>query len=261
MPPDDHPPREIDVTVPSPARVYNYTLGGTHHYQVDREHAESVFREFPELRPLSLASRGFLGRAVTHLAHVGIDQFLDLGSGLPTQDNVHQIAQRADGDPRVLYVDNDPIVLAHGHALLADDESTTYAQADLRDVDDVLTHARRFLDWGRPVGLLCVSVLHYVPDSDDPRHIMERYIRALPAGSFVALAHMSPTGSDPVVFERTVAVWRGRQHPRPADQIEEMFAGSLLVEPGLVPVESWRPEPGGQEPGPVRVLGGVARKV
>lgn len=258
MSPGDHPPRPIDVTVPSPARVYDYTLGGTHHYQVDREMAESLLRDFPELRPLSLASRQFLGRAVEYLAGEGIKQFLDLGSGLPTQDNVHQIAQRADGHPRVLYVDNDPIVLAHGQALLAEDDSTSYAQADLRDVDDVLGHARGFLDWDRPVGLLCVSVLHYVPG--DPRQVMERYVQALPAGSFVVVGHISPTGSDPAVFERAVAVWRGRQHPRPVEQIEAMFSGALLVEPGLVPVESWRPAPGGMEPGPVRVLGGVARK-
>jgi SAM-dependent methyltransferase len=258
-PPGDYSPREIDVTVPSPARVHDYVLGGVTHYHVDREVAGRLLGMYPWLRTLAQASRAFEGRAVRHLAsEAGIRQFLDLGSGLPTQENVHQIAQAVHPDARVVYVDNDPIVLAHGQSLLAEDESTTYAQEDLRDVDDVLAKAREFLDWSRPLALVCVSVLHYVPG--DTRAIMERYIDGLPTGSYVALAYLSSTGSDEKALQQVLNPPQGTpQHAKTAEEIEELFCGLPLLEPGVVPVELWRPDED-LEPSPVRVMGGVARK-
>jgi len=151
-------------------------------------------------------------------------------------------------------------VLAHGESLLADARSTTYAEVDLRDVDAVLSAAAGHLDMRQPVALLCVSVLHFVPDEDLPHQLMERYVGSLPTGSYVAVAHLSTDGSDPRVLERVVQAWRGSQRPRSRSYIEALFTGLPLVPPGLVDVELWRPEPEGQRPGPLCLLGGVARK-
>jgi hypothetical protein len=260
MAPDPHPPNGIDVTTPSPARVYDYLLGGKDNYASDRQMAEAYLKHSPQARTLARNNRAFVGRAVRHLAEQGVDQFLDIGSGLPTAENVHQVAQRHIPHARVLYVDNDPMVLAHGQALLAENESTAYLEASVTDVDPILRRAREHLDLDRPVGLLCTSVLHYVPDDADPAGLIRRYLDALPAGSWLVLSHMTLDGADPQAVERAVASWRGRQFPRPTAAIEGMFTGLELVEPGLVDVELWRSEQQTQPPGPLRVLGGVARK-
>lgn len=194
-----------------------------------------------------------------------MDQFLDLGSGLPTRDNVHQVAQRIIPDARVVYVDNDPIVLAHGRALLADDDSTIVVTADMRDADVVRAAADRLIDWSRPVGLQLVSVLHFFADPV-AQDIVDALIQDLPTGSFLTLSHGSASRE---AWQRTVDAATvydnassGGFWLRPPDEISDLFRGGRLVEPGLVPVDQWRPDDDTESepaPGGTTILGGVAR--
>lgn len=246
-------PDEIDVTKPSAARMYDYALGGINNFAVDRETTEQFYAAWPEVRPLACHNRAFVGRAVRYLTGQGIRQFLDLGSGLPTQDNVHEIAQREKAATRVVYVDNDPVVLAHGRALL--DDGSTVLTADLRDTDAVLAHSRDVLDFAQPMGLLATSSLHYIPDP--PAEVIRRYVQHLASGSYVAVAHITSDGVAPALQEQAAAVHRGTQHLRTAEEIRAMFCGLELVPPGLVDVEKWRAD---EQVGPLRVLGGVAVK-
>jgi SAM-dependent methyltransferase len=242
-------PADIDITQPSPARIYDYHLGGAHNFEADRRAAEQIAAIMPELPVIMRANRAFLTRAVRYLSGAGITQFLDLGSGIPTSGNVHEVAQRAAPDARVVYVDLDPVAVAHSEALLGTNPNAAAAHADLRDVPAVLAlpQVRHLLDLSRPVALLMVAVLHFVPDRDDPAKVVAGYRDALATGSYLTISHAaapeeeaSPVGADEATAEysRTVA----EATLRTRAEVAALLAGFDLVEPGVVYVNDWRPE-------------------
>ncbi|MDT0344364.1 SAM-dependent methyltransferase [Streptomyces litchfieldiae] len=260
---------DIDVNVPSVARMYDYALGGKDNYAADREAFEQIEITAPSTRPLAINNRRFLQRAARILAEdYGIRQFVDHGSGLPTQDNVHQIVQRVDPEARVVYIDNDPIVLAHGRALLEENDNTAVIQADFRDTEAIFAHpeVERLIDLSEPVAALFVSVLHCVPDSDDPGALVRRVADRLPSGSFLVMNQL--VSDDPVLrkeltdfmLESTRGNWGRVREER---DVRRYFQGLELLEPGLVEISTWRPD---TELGPKQQttewieFGGVARK-
>ena len=259
-------PEGIDLTRPSPARIYDYHLGGAHNFEVDRQVAEQLAAQMPDMPLVMRANRTFLTRAVRLLIDAGVRQFLDLGSGIPTVGNVHEIAHQADPAARVAYVDVDPVAVAHSTAILEGNDNAGVVHADLRDVPQVLNapEVRRLIDFSRPVGVLMVSVLHFVPDSDDPCGIVADYLRVVPSGSFLVLSHgaaneedLWPAGGEDAAatYARAVADLALRTRA----QVSDMFAGLDLLEPGVTYVTDWRPE--GEAPtGRLAQLVGVARK-
>ncbi|MGI5128101.1 SAM-dependent methyltransferase [Pseudonocardia sp. CA-107938] len=262
---------DLRTDVPHPARVYDYLLGGKTNYAADRAAAEAGMAANPDSLVPPRTNRAFLRRVVTYLAQeAGIRQFLDIGTGIPTEPNVHQVAQAAAPDARVVYVDNDPIVLAHARALLTSSAEgrTAYVSADLRDPEQILTspQVRDVLDMERPVALLLIAILHFVGDADDPYGITRRLIDALPSGSYVALSHL--TGDFvPEKWAGVEAVYRKQgvtMQVRPKAAIARFLDGLDLVEPGLDVITRWRPEPadiaGGASDAAVSVYGAVARK-
>jgi len=266
-----HRPVDLQTDRPHPARVYDYLLGGKDNFAADRAAAEAGLRANPNSRIPPRANRAFLGRAVRYLAgEAGISQFLDIGTGIPTSPNVHEVAQAVEPAARIVYVDNDPIVLTQARALLTAGPRgrTAYIDADLRDIDAILGSAelQRTLDLGRPVGLLLIAVMHFIPDEDDPWALAARLLAALPSGSYLALSHL--TGDfDPAAWEGVVAVYRRSgvtMKVRPKPDIERFFAGLDLIDPGVVSLPRWRPDPSdvGRPPSDaaVSVYGGVARK-
>ncbi|MFC4907655.1 SAM-dependent methyltransferase [Actinomadura gamaensis] len=260
--PEQAPPG-IDTSVATAARMYDYYLGGKDNFAVDREAAERVLAAAPEVRPIAVENRRFLQRGVRYLAEQGVTQFLDIGTGLPTQGNVHQIAQEHDPTARVVYVDNDPIVLVHARALLSTDSATRVVTADLRDPDEVLDAAAGLLDLSRPFALLMAAVLHFVPDEDRPHELVARYRDVLPSGSHLLLSHV--TGDTrPQSSAGAAAAYRNTRNPatlRTVEQIAAFFGDFALVEPGLVPVPEWRPDtPAPSEHENIWMYGGVGRK-
>ncbi|GGT97496.1 hypothetical protein GCM10010177_65840 [Actinomadura citrea] len=256
------PPPDIDVDRPSAARVYDYVLGGRDNYAVDRQAAEQLFEIAPEIRDTARANRAFLQRAVRHLAGQGIRQFLDLGAGLPTVENTHEVAQAAADDTRTVYVDNDPIVLAHGRAFLDLDAQTSFLPADIRDTSAVVKGAGEQLNLSEPVGLFFVNVLHLVGDQDDPAGLVAAYTRALAPGSHVVITHVSSDGAGSELRERIGRVFAGTSADarlRTREEIHGMFGELPLLEPGLVDVAAWRPEDGDPPVGELRVFAGMAR--
>jgi S-adenosyl methyltransferase len=259
-------PSGIDVTVPSVARIYDYVLGGKDNFAVDREVADAILEQAPAAREAARANRRFLGRAVEFLADAGVRQFLDLGTGLPSRNNVHEVAQRVRSDARVVYVDNDPAVLAHARALLARDDSTAVVREDIRDPERILANpvVRGVLDFSRPVAVMFVAVLHFVTDDEDPWGIVSTLTERLVPGSYLALSHGTfdgpPAEAVQVVQERyqkasAPGVFRGR------DAIGRFFAGFDLVDPGLVGPTHWRADAEERErPGGEWILAGVGRK-
>ncbi|MEO3752407.1 SAM-dependent methyltransferase [Streptomyces sp. B6B3] len=256
----------IDNTRPHSARIWNYLAGGKDYYPVDAAAAERVLSVFPGMRDMTLHSRAFIGRVVRHLAgEVGIRQFLDIGTGLPTQDNTHEVAQRVAPECRIVYVDNDPLVLAHAEALLTSDPagSCAYLHADVREPEEILRQAEKTLDLSRPVGLMLMGILGLVPDADEARSIIARLLAALPPGSYLGLNDGATT--DPAYVE---AIRRHNANsgavpytPRDPEQITTFFDGLDLLEPGVVSCSHWRLEvtPFGL-PDEVAVWGGLARK-
>ncbi|MGP4110539.1 SAM-dependent methyltransferase [Streptomyces sp. 4N509B] len=238
---------EVDLRTDRPhsARMYDYLLGGKDHYVVDAEAAEKALGAFPMLRVAARENRKFLGRAVRYLAQeAGIRQFLDLGSGLPTAENVHQVAQRVDPGARVVYVDNDPIVLVYGSALLGKNDQTVVIQGDMRDPEAILDHprTRSLIDFDEPVALLAVAILHFVGDDEDPLGILRRLRQALPAGSHVILSHATAD----IAPEAAMGVqdaYRAQGVPltlRGREEFTRFFEGTELVEPGVQVVSDWR---------------------
>ena len=262
-------PPEIDTTVPHSARIWNYWLGGKDNYPVDRAAGDQYRDIYPEIVEVARASRQFLTRAVRYLAgEAGIRQFLDIGTGLPTADNTHEVAQRVAPDARVVYVDNDPLVLTHARALLASTPQgvTAYIDADLRDPDKIVQGAARTLDFTQPVALMLMGILGHVGDYDEARSIVRRLLDALPSGSYLAL----DDGTD-VVDKAAVEEAQGAYnesgaipyHPRSPAQIAGFFEGLELVEPGVVSCPRWRPDPADGTGGlsaEVDAFGGVGRK-
>jgi S-adenosyl methyltransferase len=266
-----HQTVDLQVDQPHPARVYDYLLGGKDNFAADRAAAEAGLQANPNSRIPPRENRAFLGRAVRYLAgEAGISQFLDIGTGIPTSPNVHEIAQEIEPRARIVYVDNDPIVLAQARALLTTGPQgrTAYIDADLRDIDAILGSAdlQRTLDLSQPVGLLLIAVMHFIPDEDDPWALAGRLLAALPSGSYLALSHL--TGDfDPAAWAGVVAVYRRSgvtMQVRHKPDIERFFAGLDLIDPGVVSLPHWRPDPRdvGRPPSDaaVSVYGGVARK-
>ncbi|WP_066934423.1 SAM-dependent methyltransferase [Microtetraspora fusca] len=246
-------PPGVDPTIPSVARIYDYLLGGKDNFAADRAAAEKVIALTPNVREGVQANRRFLSRAVEFLAGTGIRQFLDIGAGLPTQENVHQVALRAAPNSRVVYVDNDPIVLAHGRALLADNPRTIVVDGDLRDPAAILGDPRvtGHLDLDRPVGLLMLAVLHFIPEDDLAEQVVRTLRDRLAPGSAMVISHLSFGDLDDdalregrELYARTSA---GNATPRTKTQILRFFDGFELVEPGLVSTGDWRPEEGEPE--------------
>ncbi|MDT0306525.1 SAM-dependent methyltransferase [Streptomyces sp. DSM 44917] len=239
---------DIDVNVPNVARMYDYALGGKDNYAADRAAFDRIESEAPSTRPLTLNNRRFLRRVVRILAEeYAVRQFLDLGSGLPTQENVHQIAWRYAPDARVVYVDHDPMVLAHGRALLEETDSTAVIQADFRDTDRVFEHpeVRRLIDFGQPIAALLVSVLHCVPDEDDPWALVRRVADRLPRGSFLVINQL--VSADAELRKRMTAylneITRGQWgRVREEHEVRRYFEDFEVLEPGLVEVSTWRPD-------------------
>jgi len=259
-------PSEIHTDEPSPARIYDYWLGGKNNYEVDRTVAESILAMAPTTRDSIRENRAFLLRAVRHLAEQGIDQFLDIGCGLPFSPNVHEVAQSViGGHARVAYVDSDPIVLTHAQAMMesSDPEHIAVIHCDARRPDEILNHpdAHRVLDTGKPVGLLMVAMLHFIPDHDEPVKIIERLIRDFPAGSHLVISHGTADFNPVGVHEATESYHATSSYvPRTGAAIEALFAGMPLVAPGLVPILQW---PDTEVPSHAEHMGlyaGIARK-
>jgi hypothetical protein len=245
-PGQDH--TQIDTTVPQSARIYDYWLGGKDNFAPDRAVAEALATQIPTIRTMVRSQRVFLVRAVDYLVRkAGVRQFLDIGTGIPSLDNVHEVAQRIAPECRILYVDNDPIVLAHARALMTSTEEgrTAFIMADLRQPRDILANPalRETLDLGRPVALFLVGVLHHLHDSDDPGGIIATLLDALPSGSYFALTQ--PTGDFDEAAMAGMAATAERSGipyvPRSRAQVEALLGGLELVEPGLVPIPAWNP--------------------
>jgi hypothetical protein len=266
-------PPGIDITKPNIARVYDFMVGGKDHFAIDRMAAEKALTIMPDAQEAGHACRAFLRRVVRYLAtDAGIRQFLDVGSGLPTQTNVHQVAHEVDPEARVVYVDNDPMVLAHGRALLADERTTTVIQADIRSPEVILDHpvVHKYLDFHQPVGLLLLSILHHLHDDEDPGGIAATLRDAMPSGSYLAMIHFwDPAEEHPQVsakvqeaqrvFNETLGTGRWRHRA----EIETYFGDFEMVEPGLVPLAEWRPDAetaAEQKYSYYTMIGGVARK-
>ena len=255
----------VDTSVPHIARVYDYWLGGKDNFAVDRAAAEQVMGTFPDILVSVRAQRAFLGRAVHYLAaEAGIMQFLDLGTGLPSGNNTHEVAQRVAPQARVVYVDNDPIVLLHARALLASrpEGATAYIDADLRDTGTILAQAARNLDFGEPLAIMLLGVLHCIPDSGDPAAIVARLVDAVAPGSYLVLSHPASDIDAEAVAEvarRYNAQVPAGQQRRSQDEVARFFTGLELLEPGVVQTTQWRPiSPGGIVPVPM--WAGAARK-
>jgi hypothetical protein len=253
-------PPEIDLDSPSPARMYDYALGGKDNFEVDRAAVESVGEIIPEFREVALANRGFLIRAVTALTHLGIDQFIDLGTGIPTSPNVHEIAQHVHPSAKVVYVDNDPIVMAHNRALRSRQPGVITLLRDIRQPASVMESdaVRGHLNFDRPIGLLFVAVLHFVR-RDLGVEVVNQFRRALPAGSYVGISTACVDGMAPRLIDRLEQVYAKSPAPmvlRTTEQIEQLLEGVDLLRPGLTDVTQWRSD---DRPLPIRILSGVGK--
>jgi hypothetical protein len=256
----------FDTSVPHPARVYNAILGGKDNYEADRAAAEATIRAFPGNVQAAQANRAFLARAVNYLtAEAGIRQFLDIGTGLPSADNTHEVAQAAAPGCRVVYVDNDPIVLAHARALLTSAEpgATSYIEADLRDPGKILKHAARLLDFTRPVAVMLVAVLHLIADDDDPYQLVNTLMDAVPAGSYLTVSHLA----NDLYPEQMAELARGfNEHAavkvtlRDHAEISRFFGGLELTDPGIAQISSWRPRSELEAAAPAILWAGIGRK-
>jgi hypothetical protein len=260
-------PPEFDTSVAHQARMYDYLLGGKDNYAVDRDATDAALKVYPEFAFTARANRAFLGRIVRFLAgEADIRQFLDIGTGIPTAGNTHQVAQAIAPESRVVYVDYDPIVLAHARALLtsSDAGATEYIDSDLRNTDTILEQASQLLDFTRPVAVTLVAILHALPDTDDPHAIVARVMDAVPSGSYLALSHLGRDFLPPETLRQMEDLSRGNIQQqfayRSRDQVMRFFDGMDLVEPGMVAIEDWRPEPGSTEVGKSALWGAVGRK-
>lgn len=233
---EPHLPPGVDPTVPSPARIYDYMLGGEHNFQADRDVAGKAMAQVPELRDIVLANRGFHGRAAHWMARRGVRQFLDLGSGLPAVSNTHEIVRKVVPDAHVVYVDIDPMVAAYADTLLDSPANTAVVMADLRDPDGVLSHPglRSVLDMTRPVALLMTGVLHFIADGSDPWGLVARYVAAVPPGSYLALSHATHDKVPPSSVQAgrdEYARASQQMHFRSRAEIERFFAGLDILPP------------------------------
>jgi hypothetical protein len=259
---------KLDTTVSHSARIWNYWLGGKDNFAIDRQAGDKVAAMLPSIVAQARADRAFLGRAVRYLAgEAGIRQFLDIGTGLPTADNTHQVAQRVAPESRIVYADNDPLVLAHARALLisAREGVCDYVDGDLRDPGAILAQAGRTLDFSQPVGLMLLGVLHHISDTSEAYSIVRQLVAALAPGSFVAINH-STSAIHGAAMEEAVRHWNQVGTPpmtlRTPEQITGFFDGLELLAPGVVSCSRWRPDPSPPDDQPAEVdeFSGVARK-
>ena len=257
----------LDTTVSHSARIWNYWLGGKDNFAVDREAGDRVAAMLPIIVVQARADRAFLGRAVRYLAGpAGIRQFLDIGTGLPTADNTHEVAQRVAPEARIVYVDNDPLVLSHARALLTSSPEgvTAYLDADLRDTDQILEQAADTLDFGRPVAIMLLAILHYIPDLAEARRIVARLVDAVPSGSYLTISHaasdISPEAMAEMIRRMNEHLAEGNHVGRPRDVVARFFADVDLVEPGVVKVTEWRPASALEAGRSTSLWGGVGRK-
>jgi hypothetical protein len=257
---------KIDTSVAHSARIWNYWLGGKDHYPIDRKVGDQIAEMFPDIVALARADRAFLGRAVRFLAgEAGVRQFLDIGTGLPTADNTHEVAQRVAPESRIVYVDNDPLVLAHARALLVGTPqgATDYIDADAREPDTILREAARTLDFGQPIAVMVLGILHHIGDDEQASAIVNRLVDGIPSGSYLTIAHSTNvvTGA---AMDEAVRHWNQFGKPpmtlRTPEAIARFFDGLELLEPGVVSTSRWRPDPA---EGPIRETDefcGVGRK-
>jgi hypothetical protein len=260
-------PPAFDTSVAHQARMYDYLLGGKDNYAADRAAVEEQLRIYPDVAFSARANRAFLRRAVRYLAaEARIHQFLDVGTGIPTAGNTHQVAQAIAPATRVVYVDYDPVVLAHARALLISHEAgaTDYIDADLRDTGTILGQAAELLDFTKPVAVTLIAILHVIPDADDPHGIVATLMDAVPRGSYLAVSHMAAELLSRETRERlehhSGATMRQRITARTREQVARFFTGMDLVAPGLVRVEEWRPDPGTRDVGTSALWCAVGRK-
>jgi hypothetical protein len=262
--------RLIDTSVAHPARRYNYWLGGKDHFAADRESGDMFAAAFPTVRAAALENRAFLRRSVRFLAEAGIRQFLDIGTGLPVPDNTHEIAQRIAPESRVMYVDNDPIVMTHARALTVGSPQgrTGYLEADVREPEAILTDpgVRTVLDFNRPIALMLVAVLHFVHDDDQARSVVRQLLDALPSGSYLVASNVTTDLVDAeqaAKHDEMYATGRSDARVRTKAEFARFFAGLELVEPGIVAVSEWQPDrPAGERPAPadISIYGAVGRR-
>jgi hypothetical protein len=242
-------PPEINTSMVSPARIYDYWLGGKDNFPVDRDAGDAVIEVFPGIKPGVRANRALLGRMVRYLAgEAGIRQFLDIGTGLPTKDNTHEVAQRIAPESRVVYVDNDPIVLVHARALLQGSPQgvTKYVEADLRDPDKILEGAAPTLDFNQPIAITLLMILMLIHDAEDPYGIVRRLMEAVPSGSYLVISHPAgdvDSGEIAAAYERLRDLMGEPPILRSHAEIARFFEGLEMVDPGLVQLHRWRPDP------------------
>lgn len=241
-------PDEIPPDKPSVARMYDYYLGGHHNFAIDRQAAEAIERIYPDVGLVAQANRAFLRRVVRFLVARGVTQFLDIGSGIPTVGNVHEVARAAEPAVRVAYVDIDPVAVAHSRAILGDDPRATAVQADARQPETILMHpaVRGLLDFDRPLAVLLITFLHFITDDAEARRMVHTFVDALVPGSYVAIAHGTFEGAPPDVIAQVERLYAGTTHPvkfRARVAIAPFFDGLELLEPGLVHVPLWHPGP------------------
>ena len=257
---------KINTNVPHPARVYDYFLDGKDNFEADRVAADAAIKAFPRTAESARAARAFLRRVVQFLAaEAGIRQFLDIGTGLPSGENVHQVAQSTAPEARIVYVDNDPIVLLHAQVLLTSspEGAVAYLDADLRDPEKILGEAAKTLDFGQPMAVLLLGILHSVGDQDDPYGIVRRLVQAMPGGSYLAICHLTAD------IYPELAEWARALNERHIDaplvlrdraEVTSFFEGLELVEPGVVQLSKWRPRSEVESAAAAALWGGVARK-
>ena len=259
-------PAQLDTSEAHSARVWNYLLGGKDNFAADRQTGDLILKMFPAIAHNARVQRRFLARAVRYLAgEAGIRQFLDIGTGLPTANNTHQIAQQVAPESRIVYVDNDPLVLVHAQALLtsAPGGKTSYIEADVRDPDRILSEAAGTLDLGQPVALMMLGIMGQIDDSDEPGSIVSRLLAALPSGSYLALSDGTDTNPE---MNQAIAVYNQNSassyHLRSPERITAFFAGLDVVPPGVISTSRWRPDlrDAEEEPREVDSYAGVARK-
>jgi S-adenosyl methyltransferase len=259
-------PRLLDTSVAHQARIYDYWLGGKDNYAVDRKAAEDAAAAYPGVATGARANRQFLARVVRYLAgQAGIRQFLDIGTGIPTANNTHEVAQSVAPESRIVYVDHDPIVLIHARALLASSDAglIDYLDADLRDTGQILDRAARILDFSRPVAIMLIAILHAIGDEDDPYQIVARLVDAVPPGSYLAVSHGASDVDAERMAEVAARINRLSQQkftPRSRAEVTRFLDGLELVEPGVVRVEEWRPVSELEGRNRSAMWGGLARK-
>jgi hypothetical protein len=257
-------PADVDLSRPNAARVYDYVLGGANNFEVDREFAKQLLATLPDAQSLAQENRGFLRRSVSFLVEQGIRQFVDLGSGIPTVGNTHEVVQRLDPDAKVVYVDNEPVAVAHSELILQDDPNAAILRADVRDVRTVLNHdvTRRLIDFDEPVAILMFAVLHFVPDDEDPYRLVAGYRDATVPGSYLTVSHITSDGRPEMgdvveQYQRSANPVTGRNKA----EMVRLFDGYDLVDPGVVFTREWQPEIDLEYSNSSPIYGGVGLRV